>query len=254
MRRAILLLCAAAIARGDGFESGDPPTLDDDPDYVAVIDPDDVPARSPAMAYWFPEGAPLPAPSVSSARPPSPPKPWSAPRRAGTPTAKYLGGLYHPLSHANATCVLMPNATTGSLWGNGTYDANSALVNGTFCEVCKFLPVESPLMTRGLPCRTIYLLSGVLFVSLLLLILGLSRGSGGSGAASRSVAISSGPHKPKSKHPSRSYVKQIKNELKSKAGEKPAPVAPAPATQKFKHEVKLSPGVKTTGRPSGTLL
>mmetsp|Transcript_33496 Transcript_33496/g.99698 ORF Transcript_33496/g.99698 Transcript_33496/m.99698 type:complete len:227 (-) Transcript_33496:116-796(-) len=226
MRRAILLLCAAAIARGDGFESGDPPTVDD-PDYVAVTDPDDVPARSPAMAYWFPEG---------------------------TPTAKYLGGLYHPLSHANATCVLMPNATNGSLWGNGTYDANSALVNGTFCEVCKFLPVESPLMTRGLPCRTIYLLSGVLFVSLLLLILGLSRGSGGSGAASRSVAISSGPHKPKSKHPSRSYVKQIKNELKSKAGEKPAPVAPAPATQKFKHEVKLSPGVKTTGRPSGTLL
>ena len=42
-------------------------------------------------------------------------------------------GAFAKLSEANSTCVLLPNATQGSLWGEGVYDGNGTLVNGTYC-------------------------------------------------------------------------------------------------------------------------
>ena len=44
-------------------------------------------------------------------------------------------GEFAKLTEANSTCVLLPNTTQGSLWGEGVYDGNGSLVNGTLCAL-----------------------------------------------------------------------------------------------------------------------
>jgi hypothetical protein len=130
-------------------------------------------------------------------------------------------GEFAKLTEANSTCVLLPNTTQGSLWGEGVYDGNGSLVNGTLCEPCSLLPgLEAPLMTSGLPCRTIYL-SLALLLLLLLLVIAQSQSGGGAGAPTKSRAYtqldaSKGPPSP------RDYIAQVRKDSKEGKAVPPA--------------------------------
>jgi len=122
------LACAAAAPA----ELQEPPA---EPEPAQATTSSPVPLLRATYLYWIPEGTPK----------------------------TYNMMNYSRLSEPNATCVLQPNATFGSFFGEA--------INGTFCEACTWLPgLESPLMTEGLPCRTIYLIVATLLALLFLLI------------------------------------------------------------------------------------
>mmetsp|Transcript_40589 Transcript_40589/g.131390 ORF Transcript_40589/g.131390 Transcript_40589/m.131390 type:complete len:215 (-) Transcript_40589:66-710(-) len=132
-------------------------------------------------------------------------------------------GAFAKLSEANSTCVLLPNATQGSLWGEGVYDGNGTLVNGTYCEPCSLLPgLEAPLMTSGLPCRTIYLSLAVLLF-LLLLVIAQSQSGGGAGSPTKSRAYTQLDASKAAPPPSpRDYIAQVRKDSKEGKAVPPA--------------------------------
>ena len=83
-----------------GVAAYSPDVVSDKEEAAALAPPEPRPAW---LEYWVPSGVPVEF------------------------------GAFAKLSEANSTCVLLPNATQGSLWGEGVYDGNGTLVNGTYC-------------------------------------------------------------------------------------------------------------------------